>query len=869
MHITQHGTPGHAGPRSADVRRWLLTPEGAAAAGRVVRLAGLALRAPVSMLGVADGSRLVIVSECGVPDPWRGAGELPRAATFCRHVFSALSPFAVDDAGRHPLGYSVARLDGFPRVAYCGSPLAVDDEVVAVLSVTDSRPRRWTGEDVDVMRDLTAALLREMETPPAAPPVTVATVETAAEAPVQAAPPSIEVSGVDAVMALDAAGRVTTITERARSLFEVAERDAAGLLLWEAFPELHGTEVQALCRRVLAQRNEGEAEAWCPTVGAWLEFRFLAADGGGALVQLRDVTARRAEREARRRTEERYRLLFEESLAPGFVMSEEGIIVEVNLAFAELLGRSREDLDRTPLALIATNDEAFARFRRELHHYGRATDVEVPFRHGSGLDITCLLSGASAPAGGTMLYHGTARDVTLERHAQQALVRSAFHDPLTGLPNRLVFMDRLERVLQHAKRRHNHRFAVLFLDLDNFKQVNDTLGHLVGDQFLNTVARRLESCVRTEDTVARIGGDEFAILLDTITDLASVTLVVERIRSALAEPFTAEGRAAGTSASIGVAVAMNDYERADDLLRDADSAMYRAKAAGRNDYVIFDNDLHERLVGLRQLEADLRDAVRDEQLSVHYQPEVRLDTGGVTGMEALVRWTHPERGILLPAEFMPLAEQTGLIVELGWWVLREACRQLRAWQDEHPNTAVRLTMSVNMSARQFAQPDLVDKLDEILAETGVDPSCLRLDLSEAVVMKDSDAAKNLLHQISDRGINICIDDFGTGYTSVPRLRELPISALKIDRSFVQRIGDQGQGREIVQSIIALGRSMSIDAVAEGVETPEQLDQLRSLGMRFAQGFLFSLPLETAAAAALLRECLAPPGGNGNGRHGNP
>jgi diguanylate cyclase (GGDEF)-like protein len=411
----------------------------------------------------------------------------------------------------------------------------------------------------------------------------------------------------------------------------------------------------------------------------------------------------------------------------------------------------------------------------------------------------------------------------------------------------------LERVLQHSRRRPEHSFAVLFLDLDNFKGINDTLGHMAGDQLLITVADRLGQCVRQQDTVARMGGDEFAILVDMIHDVGGATLVVDRIREALAEPFATDGRAAGCTASIGIAIALNNYERAEDLLRDADTAMYRAKASGRNGYVIFDGDMHARFLAQRQLEEDLREAVERDQLAVHYQPMVQLDTGNVTGMEALVRWTHPERGILLPADFIPLAEQTGLIVEMGWWVLREACRQLRSWHDEYPDTAVRLTMSVNLSARQFVHPDLVTKLDEILAETGLDPACLRLDLTEAVVMQNADTAAGLLRELRQRGIQICIDDFGTGFSSLRQLSEFPISTLKIDRSFVGRLGSDGEGHEIVQSIIALGRSMAIDAVAEGVETPEQLAQLRQLGTRFAQGFLFSLPLDRAAAAALLQE----------------
>jgi EAL domain-containing protein (putative c-di-GMP-specific phosphodiesterase class I) len=279
--------------------------------------------------------------------------------------------------------------------------------------------------------------------------------------------------------------------------------------------------------------------------------------------------------------------------------------------------------------------------------------------------------------------------------------------------------------------------------------------------------------------------------------------------------------------------------------------MYRAKASGRNQYVIFDAKMHERALAQRQLELDLRQALQQQQLALHYQPVIELKNGTVTGMEALLRWTHPDRGTLLPDEFIALAEQTGIIIDIGWWVLREACRQLRAWQIELPHAAIGLTMSVNLSAKQFVHPQLISKIDEILEETGLAPHHLHLDLTETVIMSNIDMTGRLLQALRERNIQICIDDFGTGFSSIRQLRAFPISTLKIDRSFVHRLGDATDSREIVQSIIAIGRSMSLDAVAEGVETPEQLEQLKRLGARFAQGFLFSLPLDALDASRLL------------------
>jgi diguanylate cyclase (GGDEF)-like protein/PAS domain S-box-containing protein len=713
---------------------------------RLVRLAAVAARAPVAVLGGVAADRLMLIGQCGVPEPWASSGQLPLEATWCRFVVERGEPF-VADVEREPPGAAAARLENFALVAYCGVPVLVEQQVVAVLSVGDTEPRSWTPADTAVLHELAAAVVRELEL-------------------------------------------------------------------------LAGASVAA--------------EVESGTGGA------LATQADSDLAELRS-------------REEHYRRFFEESGTALFVLAPGGVLVDANETFARLIGRPRAELHGTPLAELVVDGEPLERLLAELRDRGAAADIELTLRRPAGDDVVCLMNGGAQAERGAVLYYAAARDITAQKRTEEELVRSALRDPLTALPNRVLFMDRLERLLRHSKRRAGYHFAVLFLDLDNFKVVNDTRGHRVGDRLLTSVARRLESCIRQEDTAARIGGDEFALLLDAVHDAAGVMLVVDRIVEALAVPFSAEGHPAGVTASIGIAMNVSGYASAEELLHDADSAMYRAKASGRNGYVIFDDEMHARALVQRELESDLRDAVVREQFAVHYHPVVDLDAGAVTGLEALLRWAHPERGVLLPADFMPLAEQTGLIVEIGWWVLREACRQLRAWQLECPHAAFRLTMSVNLSARQFVQPDLVAKIDEILAETGLAADCLRLDLTEAVVMQNVELATRLLRELRDRGIQICIDDFGTGFTSLRRLRELPISTLKIDRSFVGQLGGHGTGGEIVQSIIALGRSMAIDAIAEGVETPEQLEQLRRLGTRFAQGFLFSLPLDSQAATRLLQE----------------
>ena len=439
-------------------------------------------------------------------------------------------------------------------------------------------------------------------------------------------------------------------------------------------------------------------------------------------------------------------------------------------------------------------------------------------------------------------------DVTDRKRAEMQLLHNALHDVLTGLPNRALFLDRLERLLSQSRRHKTHRFAVLFMDLDRFKVINDSLGHLIGDELLIAIARRVESCVRQGDTVARFGGDEFALLLDDITDIGDATRVAERIQAELGTGFNIQGHEVYTSASIGIAINSPAYEGPGDLLRDADTAMYRAKAEGRARYEVFDREMHLHAVSLLQLETDLRRALERDEFVLHYQPIVALDSGTLTGFEALVRWNHPIRGLLPPADFIPLAEETGLIVEIGWWVIREACRQLRSWDP----AAADLSVAVNLSARQFRQPDLLEKIDAILTETGLDPQRLKLEITESVVMSNAHTSTEMLRSLRDRGVRLCIDDFGTGYSSLSYLHSFPVDTLKIDRSFISTVDEQGSTVELIETIVALSRILGMEAVAEGVETAQQLEMVRRLGSNYAQGYHLSVPLDPEAAGGLIR-----------------
>ena len=470
------------------------------------------------------------------------------------------------------------------------------------------------------------------------------------------------------------------------------------------------------------------------------------------------------------------------------------------------------------------------------------------------------------------------RDITERKQTEEQLIHNAWHDTLTGLPNRALFMERLGREVRHAGRRQDHMFAVLFLDIDRFKVVNESLGHKVGDQLLKSMARRVAGCLDCTDTLARFGGDEFTILLEDIKDISDATRLASRIIKAVTAPFQLSGYEVFTSLSIGIALNSSGCAKPEDLLRDAEIAMFRAKTQGKARYEVFDTTMHTRAVTRLQLENDLRRAIEHQEFRLYYQPIVSLLTGKITGFEALVRWQHPHRGLVSPAEFIPLAEETGLILPIDWWVLREACRQLRDWQVQWESAIANrtggmgenwgngsrteclfptcqpklpLTMSVNLSGQQFSQPDLLDQLDMVLQETGLDGRYLKLEITEGVLISNPEAATAMLEQLRERQIKLCMDDFGTGYCGLSYLHRFPLDVLKIDRSFIIRLGAEKAQSAIVQAIVSLAHNLGMEALAEGIETPDQSSQLQALNCEYGQGYLFSKPVDRNTARALI------------------
>ena len=445
---------------------------------------------------------------------------------------------------------------------------------------------------------------------------------------------------------------------------------------------------------------------------------------------------------------------------------------------------------------------------------------------------------------------GAQTEITGRKQIEEQLLYQATHDALTGLPNRASLEARLSTAIQRSARDDGYLFSVLFLDLDRFKNVNDSLGHRVGDLLLIATAKRLKGCVRPSDTISRLGGDEFVILFEDLDDTGKATRLAREIQQEIAKPFDLDGHELFTTASIGIVHQPHEYDRPEDLLRDADIAMYKAKDLGRARHEIFEVDMHSKIVSRLNLETDLRRAVEKEEFLVHYQPIISLGTGRIVAFEALVRWQHPERGMVSPAEFIPLAEETGLIVPIGFQVLREACLQMSTWQFRFPDH-LPLTVDVNLSAVQLSRPDLLNRLSDILQRTGIDGRSLRLEITESTIARDEDLAIKTLSSIRELNVHTHIDDFGTGYSSLGNLHRFSVQGLKIDRSFVSRMEDTGDDTEIVQTITTLAHNLGMDVVAEGVETAAQLARLRVMGCDYAQGYFFSKPVDGTVAGELL------------------
>jgi diguanylate cyclase (GGDEF)-like protein/PAS domain S-box-containing protein len=576
--------------------------------------------------------------------------------------------------------------------------------------------------------------------------------------------------------------------------------------------------------------------------------------------ELREVESHRARREAEKalkESEERYALAASGANDGLWDWNLKTNEIYYSPRWKSLLGHEENEIGNTPeewFNRVHPDDLQQLRQKITLHQKGLSPHFECEYRmrHRNGSYRWMLTRGLAVrdALGKAYRMAGSQTDITDRKTAEEQLLYDALHDSLTGLPNRTLLTERLGAALERAKREPEFRFAVLLLDLDRIQVITDSLGHTVADQLIIGITQRLEANVRPGDTVAHLGGDEFAVLLEGISDADEAERFALQLQKDLARSFKISEYEVFTTASIGIALSRPDYERPEELLRDADTANHRAKVLGRARHVVFDAAMRDRAVSQLRLETDLWRAVEGQEFRVFYQPIVSLERGRLAGFEALVRWRRREADTVPPAEFVPLAEETGLIIPVGRWVLREACRQMREWQTRSANGAS-LQMSVNLSVKQFTQPDLVTQIRHALEETGLDARSLKLEITESVLMANPEFATGLLQQLRDMNLKLVMDDFGTGYSSLSYLHRFPVSTLKIDAAFVRKMDVDGKSAEIVQTIVMLAHTLGMDVVAEGVETPQQLARLRALKAEYGQGYLFSPPLDGEAATRLI------------------
>ena len=577
----------------------------------------------------------------------------------------------------------------------------------------------------------------------------------------------------------------------------------------------------------------------------------------GIVTTAEDITHRQRAERALRESEQRYSLAIRGANDGLWDWNLETDEVYYSARWKSMLGYGDADIDNAPGAWLGrVHEDDVGRVKAELsahrEDHSPHFENEHRIRQKDGTYRWVLARGIAerSPDGRPYRIAGSLTDIAQRKGVEEQLVQEALYDPLTKLPNRAFITGLLSRSFRRTKRLKDYVFAILFIDLDRFKVVNDSLGHAAGDQVLMEIAGRIQECLRPGDVVARLGGDEFCVLLDDIKDSSDTTRIAERINTAMDAPIDLDGREVFTTASIGIAVSEPSLDGPEHLLRHADTAMYRAKARGKARYEIFDRAMHQRAIALLQLETDIREAVNKQQFRLVYLPVVNITTERISGFEALVRWDHPERGLVPAGSFIPLAEETGLIVPLGWWILEQACTQMAKWSQRYPDIQD-LSVSVNLSAKQLRQPDLLDKVEGAINGSGLKPEKLKLEIAETVLMDEPDANIQLIHSLRDLGVRVQVDDFGTGSSSLSYLNRFRVDTLKIDRSFISRVGVPGEKAAIVQAMISLARNLGIRVIAEGVETSQQSETLMSFQCDQAQGYLFSEPLDPNEVGALL------------------
>lgn len=669
----------------------------------------------------------------------------------------------------------------------------------------------------------------------------------------------------DAILTVDETGTIIFVNAATEKIFGYRSEELIGEKLSLLIPErVHETYNAGMFRFMQAENCASSRKAVeLPGLHKQgyeipLEFSFAGFVRQGKrffTTVIRDVTERKKAEEAVRDSEARFRDLFENANDLIYTHDLQGNFTSLNRAGERITGYTRDEALRMNIAEVVA-PEYLQTAQQMLQHKLEGvppTSYELEIISKSGKRVTLEISTRliyknDEPVG----VQGIARDITERKLAEEQLQYNALYDTLTELPNRTHFMKQLTLAVERAELEKRFRFAVLFLDIDRFKIINDSLGHIIGDKLLIGIAERLKSCVRPSDVIARLGGDEFTILL-TIKDELDAIQVAERLQQKLTKPFKLDNYEVFTSASIGIIISDDVPRKPEEYLRDADTAMYRAKETGKARYEVFDSEMHLHNINLLKVETDLRRAIERNEFRALYQPIVDLKSGEIREFESLIRWQHPERGLIQPDDFISIAEETGLIVPIGRWILEESCRQLKHWHEFY--SYVRPAISVNLSAKQLMHPTLIAQIDEVLETTGLDPQFLKLEVTESTVMEHSETALEVLSQLREKGVRISTDDFGTGFSSLSYLHRFPFDRLKIDRTFINKMDQDAKSGEIVRTILMLAQNLNIETVAEGIETQQQLAQLQQLGCSFGQGYLFSKPVTAEEAEKLLKNGL--------------
>ncbi|NOX91586.1 MAG: EAL domain-containing protein [Gammaproteobacteria bacterium] len=595
---------------------------------------------------------------------------------------------------------------------------------------------------------------------------------------------------------------------------------------------------------VLRNEHAGQTHNWTPEENT---FARSMADFVSLAMETREREKAQA---ALGESEDKFHILAETTDSAIIVFRER--FLYTNPAFRRITGYAHNEILKLGLIdLISEDSRQFISHLIHQYEQGNAENLREELRilDKEGNEHWLFLTSSLIRFEGQPAGLATAFDITERKRMEDQLRHQAFHDKLTGLPNRALFLDRLEQAISRSNR-HECQFAVLFIDLDRFKPINDSLGHLVGDKLLQEIARRLQHRLRAEDTITRLGGDEFTVLLEELHHPDYAILIARTIQEIICKPCIIEGNEVTVTASIGIALCDTRYKKAENILRDADIAMYRAKVSGKGQYAIFDSSMHERAVSLLELESDMRRAIERTEFELYYQPIIQLKTGQISGFEALIRWNHPQRGLVSPDEFIPIAEDTGLINDIGDWVLEDACRLMKKWQKQLGKCAMP-TININVSGRQIACGGLVQKVAAALQKNQIDGANLKLELTESMVMENPGMASSMITELKQYHVQTAIDDFGTGYSSLSYLHQFPIDTLKIDRSFINELKTDGTNAEIVNTIVMLAHNLGLDVVAEGIEEEYQLQHLRSVGCDFAQGYYFAKPIPAGEALAAL------------------